>query len=463
MVAGELHGGNPITSSPVSKLFSSVISRHEGWTHDSPEEASRKLAHGVSSVDTDFIKEFLDPVETIFTEFAGDDQHLQATFELKENRRFSIFDSCLTSGAEINSMHSVVSPGSTSVPCSIHVNRMIPVPMQDKFDSLNCVNNLEDKPSWTHSIVCEDIARDWNRHKAVYGAIARRDTPTMSDRPKRRIDSWEIPDRNQDTVSSKKPRMNLTMASSRSGPPCNDSSLMPSSQGQCTDEQTPSTSKRSKNKPAFRGVSLHRLTKRWEASLWLSGRQLYLGGFEKQEEAARAYDLAALACKGLHANTNFPPFEYEEQLKELEGFTKEEVVAHVRRRSAAFARGRSKYRGVSGHVGRWEARIGTFKGRKNMSFGIFDTENAAAKQYDRALIIEKGRSAKTNFPLKEYEQEAAEYAQWLQAYHNSGSPGAKILPGMQPYVLPKDREPTIEEMRRGAVIFGHDLWGALCG
>lgn len=44
----------------------------------------------------------------------------------------------------------------------------------------------------------------------------------------------------------------------------------------------------------------------------------------------------------------------------------DEVVAYVRRRSSAFSRGRSRFRGVSGHNGRWEARIGTFGGRKNV-------------------------------------------------------------------------------------------------
>jgi len=41
-------------------------------------------------------------------------------------------------------------------------------------------------------------------------------------------------------------------------------------------------------------------------------------------------------------------------------------VAYVRRKSSAFTRGKSRYRGVSGHSGRWEARIGTFGGRKNV-------------------------------------------------------------------------------------------------
>ena len=44
----------------------------------------------------------------------------------------------------------------------------------------------------------------------------------------------------------------------------------------------------------------------------------------------------------------------------------DEVVAYVRRRSSAFSRGKSRFRGVSGQSGRWEARIGSFKGRKNV-------------------------------------------------------------------------------------------------
>lgn len=42
------------------------------------------------------------------------------------------------------------------------------------------------------------------------------------------------------------------------------------------------------------------------------------------------------------------------------------MVAYVRRRSSAFSRGKSRFRGVSGHNGRWEARIGAFGGRKNV-------------------------------------------------------------------------------------------------
>lgn len=64
-----------------------------------------------------------------------------------------------------------------------------------------------------------------------------------------------------------------------------------------------------------------RLTQRWEASLWLTGKQLYLGGFESEEDAAHAYDLAALACKGRGVPTNFPASHYRAELAEVASYS----------------------------------------------------------------------------------------------------------------------------------------------
>ena len=72
---------------------------------------------------------------------------------------------------------------------------------------------------------------------------------------------------------------------------------------------------------AQHGLPPCRLTNRWEASLWLKGRQLYLGGFNSEEDAARAYDIVALSCKGLHVATNFPSAAYTAELAELAGST----------------------------------------------------------------------------------------------------------------------------------------------
>ena len=57
-----------------------------------------------------------------------------------------------------------------------------------------------------------------------------------------------------------------------------------------------------------------RSTLRWESSLWLDGRQKYLGGFATEDDAARAFDLAAIGCKGPLAETNFPAADYAEAM-----------------------------------------------------------------------------------------------------------------------------------------------------
>mmetsp|Transcript_15143 Transcript_15143/g.26804 ORF Transcript_15143/g.26804 Transcript_15143/m.26804 type:complete len:591 (-) Transcript_15143:312-2084(-) len=177
----------------------------------------------------------------------------------------------------------------------------------------------------------------------------------------------------------------------------------------------------------YRGVSRHKLTQRYEASLWLRRRQVYLGGYNSEEDAARAYDVAALLFKGRTSPTNFPVECYEDQLTQLDGESKEVVIAHLRRNSSAFSRGKSRHRGVSGHDSRWEARIGGFNGRKNVSFGVYNSEEDAARQYDRALIIEKGKEAKTNFPLTDYTREVQEYEAFLLS--RFGTMNVAAIPG----------------------------------
>ena len=57
----------------------------------------------------------------------------------------------------------------------------------------------------------------------------------------------------------------------------------------------------------FRGVTKHRRSGRYEAHIWIKelGRQVYLGGYEFEEHAAEAYDIAALKSKGRRTKTNF--------------------------------------------------------------------------------------------------------------------------------------------------------------
>ncbi|KAK6131940.1 hypothetical protein DH2020_034317 [Rehmannia glutinosa] len=146
----------------------------------------------------------------------------------------------------------------------------------------------------------------------------------------------------------------------------------------------------------FRGVTRHRWTGRYEAHLWdnscrregqsRKGRQ---GGYDKEEKAARAYDLAALKYWGPTTTTNFPVSDYEREMEEMKHMTRQEFVASLRRKSSGFSRGASIYRGVTRHHqhGRWQARIGRVAGNKDLYLGTF------SNRYDVRSI------ASSNLPI----------------------------------------------------------------
>ncbi|CAK9179885.1 unnamed protein product [Ilex paraguariensis] len=134
------------------------------------------------------------------------------------------------------------------------------------------------------------------------------------------------------------------------------------------------------------------------------------GGYDKEEKAARAYDLAALKYWGPTTHINFPLSTYEKELEEMKNMNRQEFVANLRRNSSGFSRGASMYRGVTrlcqekkNHLydkvsiiycifaafaiivdnnrhsqillhhqhGRWQARIGRVAGNKDLYLGTF--------------------------------------------------------------------------------------------
>ncbi|DBA65777.1 TPA: hypothetical protein ACH3X2_002817 [Trebouxia sp. C0005] len=156
---------------------------------------------------------------------------------------------------------------------------------------------------------------------------------------------------------------------------------------------------------------------RWEAHIWVKelGRQVYLGGYEHEEHAAEAYDVAALKCKGFRVKTNFDADRYSDLTECMDSISLEELIMAVRRQSQGFSRGTSAYRGVTHHPsGRWEARIG-IPGSKHIYLGLFNQEKEAAQAYDRALVRLRGMAAATNFALSDYRLDLAEYHKMQQA------------------------------------------------
>lgn len=180
----------------------------------------------------------------------------------------------------------------------------------------------------------------------------------------------------------------------------------------------------------YRGVTRHRWTGRYEAHLWdkncwnenqnKKGRQVYLGAYDDETAAAHAYDLAALKYWGQDTILNFPVSTYEEEIKEMEGQSKEEYIGYLRRKSSGFSRGVSKYRGVARHHhnGRWEARIGRVFGNKYLYLGTYGTQEEAATAYDMAAIEYRGLNAVTNFDL-------SRYIKWLRPNSQNPDPNSE--------------------------------------
>ncbi|KAL8130653.1 hypothetical protein V2J09_019808 [Rumex salicifolius] len=130
----------------------------------------------------------------------------------------------------------------------------------------------------------------------------------------------------------------------------------------------------------YRGVTRHRWTGRYEAHLWdnscrregqtRKGRQ---GGYDKEEKAARSYDLAAIKYWGTTTTTNFPISNYEKEVEEMKHMTRQEYTPSA-----------------------WKMAGQNWKG----------TQEEAAEAYDIAAIKFRGLNAVTNFEINRYDVKA---------------------------------------------------------
>ncbi|KAL0025504.1 hypothetical protein WJX77_007066 [Trebouxia sp. C0004] len=158
----------------------------------------------------------------------------------------------------------------------------------------------------------------------------------------------------------------------------------------------------------YRGVTLFRPTGKWRAQISAVGKTVSLGDHDTEEEAAHAFDRAAINKGGTAAKTNFPMSEYETEVTELTGLSQEDLVAMLRNRARKSTSHTSNYRGVSllKQTGKWHAQINV--GGKQVHLGFFLSELLAAKAYDRAAInksLHEGHKVATNFDMSTYRDE----------------------------------------------------------
>ena len=111
----------------------------------------------------------------------------------------------------------------------------------------------------------------------------------------------------------------------------------------------------------FRGVSWQKSTSKWKAGIMVGGKVRFLGYFDDEGEAARAY---AAACHELGRDPTNP--------------------RRAAPRSAAPAT--SRFRGVSWNKGkqRWQAKVTTMEGGKGRHIGYFEDEEEAGRAYAAA-------------------------------------------------------------------------------
>lgn len=147
----------------------------------------------------------------------------------------------------------------------------------------------------------------------------------------------------------------------------------------------------------FMGVGSSNRKNQWQARILVHGKVTHLGYYETEEEAARVYDRVSLALHGAHAQTNFAVGDYtEEEVAPYRGLDREDLQRALGVKPMDKS---SRFRGVSKKKGKWEAKV--MVNRRWAYRELFDSEEEAARAYDRALWRLKPREARSYVNFKD--------------------------------------------------------------
>ncbi|WPT16737.1 APETALA2-like protein 4 [Picochlorum sp. SENEW3] len=147
----------------------------------------------------------------------------------------------------------------------------------------------------------------------------------------------------------------------------------------------------------YMGVGSSNRKNQWQARILVHGKVTHLGYYETEEEAAKVYDRVSLALHGMQAQTNFPVDDYPEQ--DIEPFRDLDRESLQRALGVKPMDKSSKYRGVSKKKGKWEAKV--MVNRRWAYRELFDSEEAAARAYDKALWRLKPAEAQSYVNFKD--------------------------------------------------------------
>jgi len=159
---------------------------------------------------------------------------------------------------------------------------------------------------------------------------------------------------------------------------------------------TPSSTPTLPARTRYRGTTWLERERKWLARVWDGARQVTVGRYEREVDAARAHDRAALALRGPAAVLNFPRKEPGAAAAARAAAAAPPARGAPR---AAGARATSRFRGVSWNVAcaKWVAVLWDRAAKKARHVGSFDDEVEAARAYDAEAWRRHGAAAVLNF------------------------------------------------------------------